>query len=524
MLVYLTLPVLVLLLGLPGFGILSGPRADLSHVLAVADPLPPAWNSPSHPAIENQFVGGALPPVNVAILTGKPEGRGKRASCGGESSKQTQSIRDLEYVKGVYFFLDDPHSGAYDIPDSGIRIYLDDANSSNNVNTIRGRALIDPLGPDSVASDSSNGPFSVRGTFVQLEPGPDRDYEILRDIYGPNCKVIRLRRPMNHLLQQCLAVSYARRPLDPDGQGAGSYVAVGGKDTLDTDGQMTRVLKLLWAPPGLMKSATSDFFDPALTLSISRDLELKNFYQLGGSPIDPATFRLTIRRGVSEPPETDLTTPSGPIPYVEALGLDNFDETSGTPARGHDGEVDGTAATTTTRPFVDFEKGTLFFYDLRPFAPRIGPGGKPFELLISSVLNRRASLADVPDGPNPNTYDKCIVQLDFDTVYWMNVEVVGVDSEPGPGTLALAPARPNPFDRVTALDYDLPRAAHVRVRVFDVTGRVVITLLDGPRPAGPGRLAWGGTDRTGRRVAAGIYFAALEVNGTVLTRRIAKLE
>ena len=74
------------------------------------------------------------------------------------------------------------------------------------------------------------------------------------------------------------------------------------------------------------------------------------------------------------------------------------------------------------------------------------------------------------------------------------------------------------------LEYELPRAAHVRARVFDVAGRVVAGLLDASRPAGRGQLVWSGADRAGRRAPAGIYFATLEVNGTLLTRRIAKLD
>ena len=48
-------------------------------------------------------------PLDFTILAIKQEGRSERASYAGGASRQTQTIRDLEYVQGVYFFLNDPN-------------------------------------------------------------------------------------------------------------------------------------------------------------------------------------------------------------------------------------------------------------------------------------------------------------------------------------------------------------------------------------------------------------------------------
>src|SRR5206468_3313206 len=122
-----------------------------------------------------------LGPLDFTFLTSKQEGRSERASyAGGASLQAPPPIRDLDYIKGVYFLLYDPNDpqGPYDIDDASIRLYLDDYNYANDVNTVRGRARIDPLGPDSTAADSARGPFSVRGTFSLLNNGADQDYEI----------------------------------------------------------------------------------------------------------------------------------------------------------------------------------------------------------------------------------------------------------------------------------------------------------------------------------------------------------
>src|SRR5206468_3942985 len=135
----------------------------------------------------------------------------------------------------------------------------------------------------------------------------------------------------------------------------------------------------------------------------ARDLELKNFYQLPGQRIDPATFKLTVRKGVDDPPRNSILKTSGEsVPYLEVLGLDSYDQSSGQQVPGHDGVLDGTYLSAgSQQAFVDYENGILFFPDPRPFAPRIGDayrrtaGGQsrfPFDQAVSNVLLRRDSL------------------------------------------------------------------------------------------------------------------------------------
>jgi len=59
----------------------------------------------------------------------------------------------------------------------------------------------------------------------------------------------------------------------------------------------------------------------------------------------------------------------------------------------------------------------------------------------------------------------------------------------------------------------LPNAANgtrVSLRVYDVQGRMVRTLVDRNEPAGPHTVVWDGTDDSGRRVSSGTYFARIE--------------
>jgi len=79
------------------------------------------------------------------------------------------------------------------------------------------------------------------------------------------------------------------------------------------------------------------------------------------------------------------------------------------------------------------------------------------------------------------------------------------------GTLTLAPAYPNPFSGNTALSYRLPRRAKVTLRVYDVLGRTVKTLVAATtQPAGLHKVTWSGRSDQGARLASGLYFVRLQ--------------
>jgi hypothetical protein len=370
-----------------------------------------------------------LGPLDFTMLASKQEGKSERASYAGGSSRQQQTLNDYDYVRGVYFFLYDPNFETQEIDESSIRLYLDDGNNyATHVNAVRGRAFVDPRGAklDSLPGDPPTP--SVRGVFALQTQGAENDYEILPDVYGPRYKVIRLKRAITGE-QQRLAATYSYREVS-GGVAAGPLLPMGGTDTLDTDGATARTMKLLRAPLNLLPAGEDGNFDPAAAFAPTRELELRNFYQLAGQRIDPKSFSLVVRRGVDDPPVTFRTIGGVPVPYTEIMGLDNFDESHGTPQyRQHDGQVDGTLPNTNSRLFVDYENGTLFFFDLRPFAPRIAADPdyppRPFEESLSNVLFRRDSLVGPPDSTNsrnPAIYDKRNPLRSIDSQYYIDLE------------------------------------------------------------------------------------------------------
>ena len=81
-------------------------------------------------------------------------------------------------------------------------------------------------------------------------------------------------------------------------------------------------------------------------------------------------------------------------------------------------------------------------------------------------------------------------------------------------------AAPNPFNPSTTLRFDLAESGFAELAVYDVTGRLVRTLVTSPVAAGAHSVVWDGTDAAGRQVASGVYFARLTTPTETLTTRL----
>jgi hypothetical protein len=98
---------------------------------------------------------------------------------------------------------------------------------------------------------------------------------------------------------------------------------------------------------------------------------------------------------------------------------------------------------------------------------------------------------------------------------------VGLDSTPD--GFALSQCYPNPFNPSTCITYLISGGADVSptlLRIHDLAGRVVRTLVDVPRGAGTHTVIWDATNQAGAPVAAGVYFCQLKVGGGIQTRRM----
>jgi len=65
---------------------------------------------------------------------------------------------------------------------------------------------------------------------------------------------------------------------------------------------------------------------------------------------------------------------------------------------------------------------------------------------------------------------------------------------------------PNPFNPTTTIAFNLPQNGRAIVKIFDVLGREIVTLLNEQKSAGESEVIWEGKDNFGKDVSSGIYF------------------
>ena len=93
-----------------------------------------------------------------------------------------------------------------------------------------------------------------------------------------------------------------------------------------------------------------------------------------------------------------------------------------------------------------------------------------------------------------------------------------------PAQYRLGDSYPNPFNPAVVLPLDLATdAAQVSLSVYDVLGRQVRQLWQGPLGAGTHRFTWDGRDEVGKGVAAGVYIYKVEVDGQIEAKKTTKL-
>ncbi|MBD3258686.1 T9SS type A sorting domain-containing protein, partial [candidate division GN15 bacterium] len=113
-------------------------------------------------------------------------------------------------------------------------------------------------------------------------------------------------------------------------------------------------------------------------------------------------------------------------------------------------------------------------------------------------------------------------RLTFETSSPTDVEEEVLDGLPG--SFVLSQNYPNPFNPTTTISYSLPTRSVVSLVVYDITGRQVVTLSEGTKPAGQYEITWDGENETGEKVASGVYLYRLEAGDFVQSRKMLLLK
>ncbi len=94
-----------------------------------------------------------------------------------------------------------------------------------------------------------------------------------------------------------------------------------------------------------------------------------------------------------------------------------------------------------------------------------------------------------------------------------------------PRFFALRQSYPNPFGKITEIRYQIPATGvnpYVSLRIYDVTGRIVKTLVNEPQEPGYYKVLWDGKDNLDNAVPSGVYFYRIEAGNFTAMKKIVK--
>jgi len=83
---------------------------------------------------------------------------------------------------------------------------------------------------------------------------------------------------------------------------------------------------------------------------------------------------------------------------------------------------------------------------------------------------------------------------------------------------------PNPFNPVTTIMYDLPKAGKISISIYNILGQEICALYDDMASAGRNIVAWNGLDSFGEPVASGLYLYRLKSESTSMTKKMILLK
>jgi len=135
-----------------------------------------------------------------------------------------------------------------------------------------------------------------------------------------------------------------------------------------------------------------------------------------------------------------------------------------------------------------------------------------FELSANSPAN------DAGDPNSPNDPDG--TRADMGAHFFEQATSVNTPDDPTPSIFVLHQNYPNPFNPSTTIAYSLQQAGEVEIKIFDLQGRKVRSLVRANQPAGEYSVVWDGRDAAGQAVSSGTYFYQIEAGEFQSTRRM----
>ena len=129
----------------------------------------------------------------------------------------------------------------------------------------------------------------------------------------------------------------------------------------------------------------------------------------------------------------------------------------------------------------------------------------------------------------PNTaYEYRLSDVDYnDIITYHATRAITIEAIPEVSKIekfTVLPAYPNPFNPSTTIRYGLDVNSHVTVKIYDISGMLISTLINTEQAQGWHSIIWNGTNQQGTRVPAGLYFNKITSDNEVKTTKLMLLK
>ena len=136
-----------------------------------------------------------------------------------------------------------------------------------------------------------------------------------------------------------------------------------------------------------------------------------------------------------------------------------------------------------------------------------------------------ANYVYIADIDNDHHLDILVTATGADQIVWYKNSITDID--PASGKIStfyeLSQNYPNPFNSRTSIEYSLAKSSNTIVKIFDMFGREVITLLEENQKQGVHRIHWDGLDKMNQSVATGVYLFRIEAGKFNSTKKMVYL-
>ena len=156
--------------------------------------------------------------------------------------------------------------------------------------------------------------------------------------------------------------------------------------------------------------------------------------------------------------------------------------------------------------FVERRLANATYWDTLGFVPGHGRTNEPqsytftdFSVPYNQIYNYRLNQIDLDGASHPTDFIEIATTL------------TSVSNTLAPAAFVMKQNYPNPFNPSTNIDFSLVKSGYVSLKVYNVLGQEVATLIEGNLESGPHTAMWNATNLT-----TGMYFAKLTSNNTTL--------